>query len=121
MLHGRVLPYEVTRMWVRDDGMLTSTSAVAKNADDLIKLVKQDSEVVVKTEESILDRLTCFMYALESVGHWELSMPWPTDCFTCRNSANGQRSIQDQSCSSGLTRKARSGQRRRRTWYGRPP
>ena len=74
MLHGRVLQHEVTRMWVRDDGMLTSASAVAKTADNLIKLVKQDSEVVVKTEENILDRLTCFMYALELVGNWKLSM-----------------------------------------------
>jgi hypothetical protein len=100
MLHGRVLQYEVTRMWVRNDGMLTSTSAVAKNADDLIKLVKQDSEVAVKTEENILDRLTCFMYALEFVGHWKLSMT--NGLLYLQEFASGIRSIQEQSCSSGL-------------------
>jgi len=48
--------------------VVTTTTTLTKSVDDMIRISKGDHEVVVRSEQTVMDRITALMYALEYIG-----------------------------------------------------
>jgi hypothetical protein len=66
-MHGRIPFVELSRCYVRGDGVITQTQGVVKDVDELLRVAKEDQAVPVRGGDEVFHRITCFLYALEYV------------------------------------------------------
>jgi len=67
IMHGRIPFVELSRCYVRGDGVITQTQGVVKDVDELLRVAKEDQAVPVRGEDEVFHRITCFLYAMEYV------------------------------------------------------
>ena len=65
IMHGRIPFVELSRCYVRGDGVITQTQGVLKDVDELLRVAREDQAVPVRGEDEVFHRITCFLYALE--------------------------------------------------------
>jgi hypothetical protein len=50
LVHGHIPFYELSTVWVRADGVVTTTTTLTKSVDDMIRISKGDHEVIVRSD-----------------------------------------------------------------------
>ena len=67
LMHGRIPFVELSKCYVRGDGVITQTQGVVKDVDELLRVAKEDQAVPVRGESTKSSTGSCFLYALEYV------------------------------------------------------